>query len=329
MEEEEGGVCAVTFTTQTSGAVAVPNVNIYIYNSGGEIIKSTQSGSNGTVTVNLDDGSFTAKSLKAGYNISDKTFTASGTTTAVTITCTLASASTDINFTNTKYADFKKRLDDWLRDEGGSISDLSKDLLNRAQTELWMYRDWDGLMKRSQLTLSSNAASMPTDFGGMGLKNVWIDSNADGKPDKYYYRESTADQGYKLVNSFTKSAGHSWTITFFSTPPANPYVHYKRCLDDFTGVGDEYSYFPPDLLVTTAQKVHIEEADLVGNEYEAILRRQAQLLRDYESNHQYQNNEPEWHPLDMSGQQIESEGFDLQGGSEDLKLDDFDNSYDY
>lgn len=328
MEEDEGGPYTVTFTTQTSGAVAVPNVNLYIKNASGVVIQTVATGSNGTVSVNIDDGNFTVIGLKAGYNITTTAFTVSGNT-SVTVTCTAAGASPGDSFVNTKYATFKLRLDDWLREEGGDVTDLSKDLLNRAQAELWMYRNWDGLVKRYQLTLSSNAGSMPTDFGGMGLIRVYVDTNGDGKPDKYYYRESDTNQGYKLVNTFAKATGHSWVMTFFSTPPANPYIVYKVLLDDFTGVGDEYSYFPPDLLLATAQKIHIEEADLVGNEYEAILRRQAQLLRDYEQNHQYQNNAPEMNPLDESQQQLESDGFDLQGGSEDLKLDDFDNSYDY
>src|SRR5574343_1580120 len=144
-----------------------------------------------------------------------------------------------------------------------------------------MYRAWDGLIAYSTLTLVGRAASMPAAFGGQ-LCRVYCDTNSDGKPDRYYFRDGPEANGYKLVNVFAKATGHAWTITFLSDPPISPVVVYPKVLDDFAGSGTEYSYFPPDLLVATAKTIHIKESDLVGVEYQVIENEQAILLRDYE-----------------------------------------------
>jgi hypothetical protein len=230
-------------------------------------------------------------------------------------------------FLNEPYSTFSKRLTDWLNTAGGEVSNLSLDLFNRAQARLWHYRAWDGLVTHYSMTLTNKAKTLPSDFGGTVCR-VYCDTNSDGKPDRYYYRDGPHATGYKLVNVFVKATGHSWTITFFMDPPSTPIMVYPKALDDFTGTSTEYSFFPPDLLLATAKAIHIEESDLVGAEYQAVLNQQATLLRDYEAAHQYQNTEFRMAQIDENGDEIAVDGYDLDGGSESDFMDHYDNDYD-
>jgi hypothetical protein len=232
------------------------------------------------------------------------------------------------DYRNRKYSEFSPTLTDWLREEGGAVTDLTLSLINRAQDWLYQYRAWDELIKVEQRTLSAtNSITMPATYGGI-LLAVFCDTNGDHKPDRYYYKDGAIDSGYRLQNTFAKATGHSVVLQFFSTPPANPYIKYPVVLADFTGSGTEYTFFPSDLLLATAQLIHIQEADLVGNEYKAILDKQATLLRDYEQSHQHQNVELNMRQTDESGEQIANDSIDLDSGSDARYVDDFDNSYD-
>lgn len=232
------------------------------------------------------------------------------------------------NYRNRPYSEFSPILTDWLREEGGAVTDLTLSLLNRAQDWLYQYRAWDELIKYLQLTLSAtNTITLPATYGGI-LLAVFCDTNGDGKSDKYYYKDAPVDCGYRLENTFAKATGHSTLLRFFSTPPENPYIKYPVLLDDFTGASTEYSFFPADLLIATAQMIHIQEADLVGNEYQAVVDKQAVLLRDYELSHQHQNIEMNMRQTDESGNEIENDSYDLDGGRDSRYVDDFENSYD-
>lgn len=212
------------------------------------------------------------------------------------------------------YATFSKRLTDWLREVGGEVTDLTLDLCNRAQDWLWLRRDWEDLIVRQTLSLTDKSASLPSNFGR--VLRVWHDSDEDGKPDYYYYRQARYDDGYYISDSFTKAAGHSKTITFFQDPTHTVTLEYIKTLDHFVGSGDEYSFFTPDLLIRTAQKIHIEESDLVGKEYEAIINSHAELLRDYEVAHQYRNSDMRMESLDDHGDPIETESYNLIGDTD-------------
>jgi hypothetical protein len=233
-------------------------------------------------------------------------------------------------FLNEPYSTFSKRLTDWLNTAGGEVTNLTLDLFNRAQYVLWAYRAWSSLIQQSTLTLVSNtvpAANFPAGFGGI-ICAIGIDTNSDGKLDRFFYKDGDVAWGYKIINSFSKATGHSWAITFFSTPSANPILVYPKALDDFAGSGTEYSYFPPELLISQAQVTHIEEAGLVGNEYQAIINKHEKLLRDYEQAHQYQNIEMRMRQLDNEGDEISNEAYDMAGGSDSARHQYFDNNYD-
>jgi hypothetical protein len=232
------------------------------------------------------------------------------------------------SFLDEPYSTFSKRLTDWLNTAGGEVTNLTLDLFNRAQYRLMTYRPWEGLIVRQSLTLSSTKTSaLPTDFTGTVI-SVYIDTDADGKPDMYFYRNGNPSNGYRLTNVFVKATGHSWTITFFATPSPNPVIVYPKALPDFAGTGTEYSFFPPDLLLAAAKAIHIEESDLVGDEYQAVLNNYATLLRDYEQANQYQNTEMRMAVLDDSGDEVGVDDYDMCGGSETDVAGFYDNSHD-
>jgi len=226
------------------------------------------------------------------------------------------------------FSTIKNRLLDWLQfaNTGGNVSDLALDLLNRAQRELWNYRAWEYSVRRVTLTVSNKVATLPAGFGK--VLRVFSDTNGDGLPDFYYYnRSSRADDGYYLTDSFAKATGHSWTMTFWSAPQNTVTLEYQIILDDFNGAETEYSFFPGELLLVRAQKIHITEAALVGNDYTAIMNREKELLLDYEHAHHYRNVDPRMELSDENGTQIENEEFDLGGGT-GAAANSFDNSYD-
>ena len=190
-----------------------------------------------------------------------------------------------------------------------------------------MRRDWEDLIVRYSLSsLSAKSQSLPADFGR--VVRLWHDSDGDGRADYWYYAYGKYDDGYYISDDFEKATGHSKTITFYRSPTHTPTLEYIKTLDHFEGTGTEYSFFPPDLLLRTAQKVHIEEADLVGNEYQAIINAHAELLRDYEVAHQYRNRDMRNEILDDYGDPIDVEQYNLSGDT-DRWNDGYDNSYDH
>ena len=226
------------------------------------------------------------------------------------------------------YATIEKRLLDWLpyADTGGNVTNLAKDLLNRAQRELWQYRAWENLIKRQDLTLTAKAASLPADFGR--VVSVFHDTDGDGMPDFYYFNRSAyADNGYRIADVFVKATGHAWTITFWASPSSTPTLEYQAILEDFAGTGTEYSFFPGDLLMLTAQKIHGAEADMVGAEFGVNKQAWQESIRDYEQANQWVNINSEMNLVDAVGQTVEMETFDLFEGSGDVR-NSFDNSYD-
>jgi len=231
---------------------------------------------------------------------------------------------------NDVFSTIRNRMLDWLSDvanEGNNITDLATDLLNRAQRELWEYRAWEYLLESGySLTISSKAATLPSDFGRM--VRVWHDTDGDNRPDFYYYnRSNRVDDGYYIVSGFTKAAGHTWTINFYNSPTQTVKIDYIKTLEDFTGTGTEYSFFPGELLLCTAQKIHITESDMIGPEYSAMRQRQLEMLANYEHANHYVNVDMRLEVVDDAGDRVETEEYDLGQGVGAIATN-FDNSYD-
>lgn len=229
------------------------------------------------------------------------------------------------NILTEPYSTFSKRLDDWLRESGGEVVNLTLDLINRAQDWLWVHRDWDELVTRLELTVTNKAATMPADFGR--VVRVGHDADGDGLMDYFYYAYGRVDDGYYWKNDFTKAAGHVRSLVFYRDPTHAPTLEYVRALDHFEGSGTEYSFFPPDLVVRTAQKIHIGEADIGKNEYGIIVQEHAELLRQYERTHMHRNRDMRNIVLDNEGDEIDTEQYNL-GGDGDHWNDVYSNSYD-
>lgn len=211
------------------------------------------------------------------------------------------------------YTEFQNRIQDWLNaaGTGANISDLPLDLANRAQMWLTMYKPWSDMIKVTTLTVTDNEASMPSDFAR--LVSVYYDVDSDGKPEGYYYNQGRINGGYKLVDSFTKDSGHSRKIVFFNTLSQTPVLKYQFKLDDFTGSGTEYSFFPGNLLLRTAQRLHIVETGLTDREMLILIDEQKKDLRDYEQAHHYVDAEMRLSINDDNGLEIDTYAVDLAG----------------
>jgi hypothetical protein len=212
------------------------------------------------------------------------------------------------------YTSVKNDFLDWMSDQandGGNVTDVALRTINKAQLSLWRYRPWTYLLKSQTLTLTSKAATLPVDFGR--VVRVYSDSDGDGKPDTFFYEHGRYDNGYKIRDVFAKATGHAFTITFYSTPANTVYLDHIVKLDDFTGTGTEYSYFPGDLLLAEAQYIHIVDSGLIGDEFQAIVNRRNELLRDYEEAHQYVNVDPRVQHNDYYGNEVLQETYTLDG----------------
>lgn len=227
------------------------------------------------------------------------------------------------------YSDIKNSYLDWMDDQdnsGGNVSDNALSTFNRAQNSLARYETWDFLVKDAALTLSGVTANLPSDYGEM--IGIYLDTNADGKPDFWYYRDSVEpSNGYKLRMTFAKATGYSGTITFFGTPQNTPYIRYKIFLTPFTGTGTEYSVFPFELLLTEAKYLHIIDSGLIGPDYEAIKNLRKEQLRDFRQEYQYKNCDMRVVQNDDRGYPVYNGGYSMDGDVPPPR-DGFDNDYD-
>ncbi|RPJ55959.1 MAG: hypothetical protein EHM12_11365 [Dehalococcoidia bacterium] len=145
---------------------------------------------------------------------------------------------------------------------GEYINDLALHYINRAQESLNVYRKWQGLTMIQTLTLSGKTTTAIPD--GL-IINVFEDTDGDGFPDKYYWNKSSnTSDGYFINNTFSKASGFTRTITFYSTPGSAPKMEYIKILEDFTGTGTEYSFFPANMLIAKAAMLYLEADGRIG-----------------------------------------------------------------
>lgn len=216
------------------------------------------------------------------------------------------------------YSGIKNTLSDWLQAEGSAVIDLELSLINRAQAYLARYRAWDDLKKRLTLSFDSDGktvSNFPSDI--QAITECGLDTDGDGRLDYLFFRDDvTPGRGYYLEPGFTKAAGHSWTMKFMDPPSGNPVLIYQMLLPDFTGEGTEYSFFPTELMIKTAQKLFIEDSG-AHDEYGVIDKAFREQMRDYEQMHQYQNTAMKMVPLDNWYNEIEFDDHALDGNDVD------------
>lgn len=220
---------------------------------------------------------------------------------------------------NVTIANAVKRMVDFLNQTGGEIASAPVDYLNRAQQQLAGAKPWDLLVGRSVLTLdSSNSAALPADCDSIIL--VGSDSDGDGKLDQYYYQDGESANGFKLSNAFTLAAGHAVTITFFTTPPNAITLVYKKTLSDFTydsggTYANQYTFFPEELLVLRAQKIHLEESGLDANLLQSIRDAEDDAFRAYVMENISNNADMVPSVNDADGERISLSRYTLNQGS--------------
>jgi hypothetical protein len=219
-----------------------------------------------------------------------------------------------VSYHGDTYTEFENRIKDWLNyaGTGANVSNLPLDLANRAQSWLTMYKAWNDMIKTASLTLvSGNTYSLPTDFAR--IIYFYYDSDSDGKPDGYYHHQGRYNGGYKLLDTFAKATGHSRTVTFFNTLSQTPSIKYQFQLTDFAGTGTEYSFFPGELLLRTAQRLHIVETGLTSKEMLILIDEHKKTLRDYEQAHHYVDSEMRISINDDNGAEISTYNMNLNG----------------
>lgn len=213
------------------------------------------------------------------------------------------------------YEVISKRLSDWLNTVGGEIANLPLDLLNRAQNKILSEDQWADTMASAQLTPvvgEERTYYLPTDMAT--LFYIFYDSDGDGKPDGYMYRQSRRNKGYEEYDRFDVATGHSRVVTFYREQTYAPRAFYQKRLADFTDVTTtQYSFFPGELLLRAAQVIHIEESGLVGAEVSILRGSYADELKKYREAHHNVNADLTMDLKDAEGAQICLEAVDLQG----------------
>lgn len=201
---------------------------------------------------------------------------------------------------------------------GNNVENLPLDLLNRAQNWLCMYKSWDYLKKVVPLTISDNrTAQLPSDINVM--LDIYSTLGDIGKPSIHYYPDAPdVAERCELFCDFTVTAGHSWYVQFPSealvTGPL--YLKYAYNLPDIEEPEpnvDTYTFFPGELLVRCAQKLHIEDKGLTGDSADLAIKGFNDTLRNFEVNSQFVNQKMTLGPTDKFGNPVRIPGHSLNG----------------
>lgn len=217
-------------------------------------------------------------------------------------------------FNGTYGTDIRLPLLDWLTNSGASknVSDLVLTLSNRAQQNLWAKKPWSNLAVRVALSLSSGVYTLPANFGR--IIDIWADLSGQGIPSYWFYDGDNYEGGYRLDAGFTKAGGYARTITFHYGQQSSAYMRYQKLLDDFTGEGTEYSYFPPNLVLLEAQKISTMEKGNV-KEWQALSAMFEEVFKDFCNATQWINYDPNPKLNDRNGNEVQLESYSLNGSS--------------
>lgn len=228
------------------------------------------------------------------------------------------------------YADVAASFKEFMvkGNEGDDVADFALSYLNRARRKLNGYRPWKLLLvKRLSMSLTDRSYDLPEDLAR--INQVYEDQDDDGLPDFFYYENSTrTDDGYYITETYTKAAGWSRTITFYSAPSSTPYMDYIPALDDFTGEGDEYCFFPGELLLATAKMFQLEDDGRIStDEYKLIYNRFQEEERDF-TQAQVENYDMRMEVKDDRGKRVGVESYSLSGGADESGGSRYDNDVD-
>lgn len=213
---------------------------------------------------------------------------------------------------NSVVSDIKNVLSDWLNVRGGDVSDLPLSLINRAIEQLWLYRPWDLLRKTITLSLdSNNSTSLPVDFGRMIY--VGYDQDGDGVIDWFFFNECrNVDKRYDLESAFSTTTGFTLSIRFPKSPINTTKMRYVVSIGSVTNDTD-YLFFPAQLVLRTAQKIHAIDKSISGLEVNAINQDYDNLLRDYEQAYYHIDRSMEKFQQDNYYNLIDNNNYSLDG----------------
>ena len=215
-------------------------------------------------------------------------------------------------------ATIRARLRNWLiySSATSEIATLDLDFLNRAKAWLESYK-WqiDPLITVYSLTLdSSYQVDCPSDL--KTIVDVYSDVTINGIPDIHFYEDHIdPQQRYTKIYTHDNETGGYWTLTFnsLSTFLSSLKLKYAKFLEDYTGSGTEYSFFPGELLLKTAQKLFAEEKGLTGDNVDLLMKSHIEVLRNYETSIQGNNQVCDLTPKDNYGNPLRISGYKLDG----------------
>jgi hypothetical protein len=102
---------------------------------------------------------------------------------------------------------------------------------------------------------------------------------------------------------------------------SNPKLKYTAFLQDYVGYDAdgneivEISFFPPNLVLRTAQKIFAEEKGVTGDNVQPILASWKEELRNYETSFQFNNQVADFTPKNKFGNPIHINGYSVDGSN--------------
>ena len=215
------------------------------------------------------------------------------------------------------FKEWEQEFLDWLEVRKGlNTPNLTLRYCNRAQQWIERYDLWDDLIKTETLTLTNGSleVALPSDLDR--VLYIGSDTDNDGDVDIYYFKDENGPTGYQYRSTFDKNTGvRTKTITFHEAPPSPLKVKYVTAIEELTGEGTEYLFFPKQLVLRRAQTMRIEEKGVRGNSEYVILKQDFEReLKMYQENHQYVNQTYDMQPKDAFGNDIIIPTTDALGG---------------
>lgn len=211
-----------------------------------------------------------------------------------------------------KYSDLRPILADYMNniDRGVNVADYYLTTVNRAQKNLWAKKPWCDLSTDLNMSIVNNSCVLPADFGRI----VKMYADLDGTGASWYPIQEGMNywRGYKMRDSFTKSAGHAWVITFNYAQNSAVKMVYQRLLSNFTGEGIEYLFFPLNLLLLECQKIYLREKGSL-NELKSTEIAFSEEFKDYCNCHQWVNFDDLATFNDRDGMPVSIDGYSLDG----------------
>jgi len=216
-------------------------------------------------------------------------------------------------FRETYDANLRPQLLDYISNwtSGQNVPDVALDFANRAQKNLWTKKPWDDLAVDVEVVLTNNSYALPSDFGRV----IWVYADLDGTGAAGHMVWNSMDYGgYEIRDVFTKAAGHVLTMSFKYEQTESIVMIYQKLLDDLTGEGDEYLFFPANIMLLECQKIALrEKGDL--KELSAADGAFAVEFKEFCNARQWVNHDPRGSFRDSFGNKIVMRSYSLDGST--------------